>query len=262
MKRKEKEIEEIEDFEEIEEQSLLDFFDFLEVLDFLFRYNKTSPLLPMPSAIIFDFDGVLVDSERYWDDIDRTFFRELIPTWTTDDGDKLSGLGVKKAHEVLTRDYGLTLAFPEFFARLDTAVLKTIYGERTQLLPGAVEFLDLLTARNIPFGIASSSHRQWIDPTLKRLGIFDRFPVICTGDDVDDRTKPLPDVYLLAAKQLGVDPAKSMAIEDSKNGIRAAKAAGMTCIAIRTDMNVHQDLTEADAEVRSFDEMHRFIPMV
>ncbi len=208
-----------------------------------------------PTAIIFDFDGVLVDSERYWDDIDRTFFRELIPTWTVNDGDKLSGLGAKAAHALLTREYGLTIGFEEYYARLDAAVQKTIYGERTQLVPGVVEFLNLLQERNIPIAIASSSHRHWLEPTLKRLGILDRFPVICTCDDVDDRTKPDPEVYLLAAKKLGVDLVGSMAIEDSWNGIRAAKAAGMTCVALLTDMNVHQDLSEADSVVRSFAEI-------
>lgn len=213
----------------------------------------------MPNAIIFDFDGVLVDSERYWDDIDRTFFRELVPTWTTDDGDRMSGLGIKASHAFLTREYGVTIPFDEYFTRLDAAVLKTIYGERTQLLPGVVKFLDLLDVQKIPFAIASSSHRLWIDPTLKRLGIFERFQIICTGDDVDDRTKPLPDVYLLAAKKLGVDPTGSIAIEDSQNGIRAAKAAGMTCIALLTDMNVHQDISEADAVYRSFDEIRESV---
>ncbi len=161
-------------------------------------------------AVIFDFDGVLVDSERYWDDMDREFFRTLVPSWTLEDGDRMSGLGTEEGYALLARDYGVTLPFPEYVRRLEAAVETVVYGEKIRLLPGIPELLALLHDRRLPIGIASSAHRSWVDTALVRLGL---------------------------------------------NGVAAAKAAGMTCIAIRTDMNPRQDLSQADRVITDFAEI-------
>ncbi len=210
-------------------------------------------------AVIFDFDGVVVDSERYWDDMDRAFFQELVPSWTIADGDRMSGLGTEAGYELLRKDYGVTLPYADYFRRLDDAVQTVVYGEKIRLLPGIPELLALLRERRTPIAIASSAHRSWIDAALTRLDLRGIFPVICSNDDVGARTKPLPDVYLLAAKRLGVDPARCLALEDSRNGVRAAKAAGMTCYAIRTDMNPRQDLTEADRVITNCAEVEALV---
>jgi HAD superfamily hydrolase (TIGR01509 family) len=207
------------------------------------------------NAFIFDFDGVIVDSEFYWKTMgDEVFFPSLIPGWTKDDGAKMMGLGVKTGYELLQKDYGLTLSFDAYWAALDDCV-GNIYTHKAAMLPGLEALLERLKQMKIPLGIASSSQRHWIDPTLKRLHIDHYFSAVCGANDVNERTKPLPDVYLLAAEKLGADPRSSVALEDSTNGLLAAKNAGMKCVCIRTGMNPEQDLTKADLLIKHYDEL-------
>ncbi|TSC79175.1 MAG: HAD-superfamily hydrolase [Candidatus Peregrinibacteria bacterium Gr01-1014_25] len=204
-------------------------------------------------AFIFDFDGVIVDSERHWITLgDDVFFPSIVPGWTRADGARMMGLGVESSHEFLTREYGLRMPFSEFSRRLEECV-DVVYGERAKPLPGLDVLLAYLARNNIPIGIASSSKRRWIEKALERLGLRHHFRTIRSGDDVGDRTKPHPDVYLLAAGDLGAEPATCVVIEDSTNGVAAAKAAGMTCIALRTDVNGEQDLSQADTLVTQLD---------
>lgn len=204
-------------------------------------------------AFLFDFDGVVVDSERHWKTLgDDEFFPSLVPSWTREHGVRMMGLGVRDAYEVLRREYGVTLPFGDYEARLNACVGK-IYAELCMPLPGLSALLDRLERAGIPVGIASSSQGGWISSALARLGLAGRFPVIVTAADVGHRAKPAPDVYLRAATLLRADPQACVAIEDSRNGIRAAKAAGMACIALATDMNADQLLHEADATVSSLD---------
>ena len=206
-------------------------------------------------AFIFDFDGVIVDSERYWKTLgDDEFFASLVPTWTRENGARMMGLGVRDAYDVLTREFGVTVAFEEYEKRLNACVSR-IYEELCSPLPGLTGLLDRLGAAGTPVGVASSSQSHWIAAALARLGLTDRFPVIVTAADVGHRAKPAPDVYLRAAALLGADPAACIALEDSKNGVLSAKAAGMACIAVHTDMNVDQLLQDADAHVTHYDDI-------
>jgi len=206
-------------------------------------------------AFLFDFDGVIVDSEYHWQQIgDGVFYPSVVPGWTSDDGEKLMGLGAKAVHTLLTKDYGLRMDFGEFERKRHEGV-DPIYETLAQPLPGLNGLLDRLTRMNVPLAVASSSHRKWIDMTLERLHLATFFPVITSNEDVGERTKPHPDLFLLAAEKLGIDPAGCVVLEDSTNGIRAAKAAGMTCIAILTPMNDGQDTSGADLSVKHYDEL-------
>lgn len=206
-------------------------------------------------GFIFDFDGVIVDSERYWKTQgDDFFFPSIIPGWTKADGAKMMGLGVKSGYTLLTSDYKLDMSFDEYWEKLDQSV-GNIYTNKCSLLPGVIELTDRLMKLGIPLGIASSSQRVWIEPTLERFNIRERFRAICAANDVDERTKPLPDVYLLAAERLGIAPEACVALEDSTNGLAAAKNAMMKCICIQTDMNVEQDLKRADMIVTHYEEL-------
>lgn len=206
-------------------------------------------------AFVFDFDGVLVDSERYWPETSPAFFAAYVDKpWTTQDQARLQGLSVEGSHEVLTQEYGLTLSLLEYERRLTDMVL-SIYTERSLPMPGIRTLLERLSAMNATLGIASSSRRRWIDLAMQRLDLLRFFPVICSGDDVPGRAKPWPDVYLLAAKKLNVDPMECIAIEDSPKGIAAARAAGMTCIALHSEHNAEFDLSAADIHIDSFDEL-------
>lgn len=117
--------------------------------------------------------------------------------------------------------------------------------------PELVALLEQLRSHGVKRGIASSSDSDWVAYLLDGLGLGAEFQAIATGHDVE-RRKPAPDVYLLAAARLGVDPRRCVALEDSAHGIQAAKAAGMRVIAIPNSVSTHQDLSQADARVRHF----------
>ena len=206
-------------------------------------------------AFIFDFDGVIVDSERYWKTLGHDeFFASLVPAWTRENGARMMGLGVRDAYDVLTKEFGITVAFEEYEKRLNVCVSR-IYEELCAPLPGLTGLLDRLKEAGTPVGIASSSQPHWIAAALSRLGLNDRFPTIVTAADVGHRAKPAPDVYLRAAQLLGANPTACVALEDSKNGVLSARAAGMACIAVHTDMNVDQHLFDASAHVTGLDEI-------
>jgi beta-phosphoglucomutase-like phosphatase (HAD superfamily) len=117
-----------------------------------------------------------------------------------------------------------------------------------------VEWLDEAHRLNMAIGIASSSHVEWVQGHLERLELIDRFACLSCFDDVL-QAKPAPDLYLAACESLGVDPAQAVAVEDSRNGILAAKAAGMAAVAVPHGLTEHLDFTEADLRLSSLAEM-------
>lgn len=201
-------------------------------------------------AIIFDFDGVLVDSERHWRQMDREFFPSIASGFTEKHAEKMMGLHLRGGFEYLQQELGISYTFEEYEALINTKI-HTIYHELAAPIPGLLDLLKRV--EHVPNGIASSSKKEWIEPCLARLKLREYFGEISTPADVGDKGKPEPDVYLRAAEILGVDPTQCIAIEDSRNGIAAAKAAGLTCIGIRTDMNGAQDLSQADEIVTSLE---------
>lgn len=208
----------------------------------------------MFQAFIFDFDGVIVDSERHWIALDQSFFPTVAPGFTEAHAAAMMGLNLRAGYDYLVRELRLALAFEDYQERLKAKVHR-VYHELAAPLPGLDVLLDLLQSMQVPVAIASSSEREWIDACLTRLELRERFGSISTPADVGGIAKPSPDVYLHAAKCCDVAPARCIAIEDSRNGIAAAKAAGMACIAIQTDMNLHQDLSQADVVVRALTEV-------
>jgi len=118
------------------------------------------------------------------------------------------------------------------------------------LSAGLLDLLDAADASGVPAAVASSSSQEWVAGNLARLGILDRFVTVVTGDQVE-RTKPAPDVYLAACRSLAVLPGNAVAFEDSPNGIAAAKAAGLACVAVPGPMTLTLDLSAADVIVES-----------
>jgi HAD superfamily hydrolase (TIGR01509 family) len=113
--------------------------------------------------------------------------------------------------------------------------------------PGVAELIETATAATIPLGVASSSTFDWVDEHLVRLGLREHFAAVRTRDDVaPGRTKPAPDLYEAAIEALGVDASNAVAIEDSPNGVAAAKAAGLTAVAVPGPMTAHLDFSAAD----------------
>lgn len=197
-------------------------------------------------AIIFDFDGVLVDSERLWAKKEKAMFRKIIEGWSDADQGKLMGLSMDGAFRLLRAEYQFPLSEKEFRAAHER-IAGEIYGEHAKLFPGVARLLGEIDAAGIPLGVASSSRLSWIMAALERFELDLLFTTVVSGEEFPNDGKPSPTIYRVTAEQLGVQPEDCLAIEDSTNGIRAAKDAGMACIAFRSQSNAAQDLSAADA---------------
>jgi HAD superfamily hydrolase (TIGR01509 family) len=205
-------------------------------------------------AVIFDLDGVLLDSERVWNEAKRELVEERGGRWRDDAPRRMMGMSSPEWSSYLVEELGVPLDPTEVSADV-VARLERIYRTRLPLIDGAPEAVERLAGR-FPLGLASSSNREIIDLFLELSGLAGRFAVTLSSEEVA-RGKPAPDVYLEAARRLGVAPERSVAIEDSENGIRAAKAAGMRVLALP---NPHyppapEALAEADDVLGSLPEL-------
>jgi len=198
-------------------------------------------------AVVFDLDGVIVESERIWDDARRELVARTGGTWKDEATRAMMGMSSPEWTRYLHDELGVPLPVEEIGPAV-VAEMERRYRERLPLIPGAVDTVKALAAE-WPLGLASSSNRPIIDLVLAEAGIADAFAATVSSEEVA-RGKPAPDVYLEAARRLGVDPAACVAIEDSTNGIRAAAAAGMTVIATpNAELPPAQDALDLAAEV-------------
>jgi HAD superfamily hydrolase (TIGR01509 family) len=181
------------------------------------------------AAVVFDLDGVLLDSESVWDAARRALVADSGGRWRPSATRDMQGMSAPEWSRYMHEQLGVGLEPAEISERVVAAVLER-YRSRLPLLPGAVEAVSRLAAR-WPLGLASSANRSVIDAVLAQAGLAGEFSATVSGEEVA-RGKPAPDVYLAAAQKLGVDPARAAAVEDSSNGLRAAAAAGMTVVAI------------------------------
>jgi len=180
-------------------------------------------------AVVFDLDGVLIDSEPVWERVRRTFVAERGGRWPDDAQDRLMGMSTAEWSAYLSEDFGLRLS-PSQVAEGVTAAMAAEYQAHLPLLPGAVEAVRALSAR-WPLAVASSAPKSLIEAVLDASGLRQAFAAAVSSEEVP-RGKPAPDVYLEAAKRLGIPPVSCAAIEDSSNGLRSASAAGLTVIAV------------------------------
>jgi HAD superfamily hydrolase (TIGR01509 family) len=183
----------------------------------------------MIEAVIFDLDGVIVDSEHVWDAAREALARERGGRWHEKAQQDMMGMSSVEWSRYMHDVIGLEDPPEEISAEVIRR-LEAIYREELPLVEGAPEAVARL-AQRWPLGLASSSNRPIIDLVLE-LGGLDRFFRATVSSEEVARGKPSPDVYLEAARRLGADPAKTAAIEDSRNGILSARAAGMRVIAI------------------------------
>jgi HAD superfamily hydrolase (TIGR01509 family) len=180
-------------------------------------------------AVVFDLDGVLLDSESAWVEVKKEFTEESGGHWKESARWDMLGMSSTEWSRYMHDGLGVPLS-PERISSEVADRLVGRYRKRLPLLPGAVEVVRSL-AREWPLGLASSSNRNVIDLVVEEAGLADAFAVTVSSEEVE-RGKPAPDVYLEAARQLGVDPRRCAAIEDSTNGIRSANAAAMAVIAV------------------------------
>ena len=207
----------------------------------------------MIAAVVFDMDGVIVDSEQVWDEVREGYVREVGSTYTDSATRDMMGMSSVEWSRYMAEQLGVDMA-PEEIS--DAVVERLLAGYRRglPLLPGAVEAVRRCAER-WPLAVASSSNPELIEVVLDVAGLHDVIPVVVSSQEVA-RGKPAPDVYLEAARRLGVDPQLCAAVEDSHNGIRSAKAAGMTCVAIPNPSFPPGDaVAEADLVLGTLEEL-------
>jgi HAD superfamily hydrolase (TIGR01509 family) len=183
----------------------------------------------MIEAVVFDLDGVLVDSEPVWEQVRRQVVAEHGGHWAPDAQRRLMGMSTGEWARYLGEDQGVGLP-PEQIAALVIERMAARYTEHLPLMPGAVEAVRRLAAR-WPLGLASSSPPSLIETVLDAASLRSSFQTTMSTEQVS-RGKPAPDIYLAVTARLGHPPERCAAIEDSSNGLRSAAAAGLHVIAI------------------------------
>ncbi|MCM3163256.1 HAD family phosphatase [Metabacillus litoralis] len=202
----------------------------------------------MYKAVVFDFDGLIFDTES----VHTTIYKEMFElhnvefpfqSWIQHIGTK-SNVSI---YDLLEKE----------IEQIDREQLKKMNKEKLEtrlnsleVRPGVEDFLKEAQAMNLKIGLASSSDYKWVSSHLDRLGLLHYFECIMTSDDVAE-VKPHPELYLLAAKKLGVEPEFCIAFEDSANGSLAAKRAGLTCVIVPNDTTKHLTFPEVDYRLSS-----------
>jgi HAD superfamily hydrolase (TIGR01509 family) len=193
-------------------------------------------------AVIFDFDGLIIDTEtpelRSWEEVFAHYGAEY-PEWYW-----RFTLG-RGAEQVMKRPYDLLVeqnpsANEEEALQMRGHVLARMLAE-LEILPGVVDRIQEARSLQIKLGIASSSRHAWVDGHLDRIGLLTYFDRVVCADDVE-RAKPFPDLYLKCCQELGSEPGRTVAFEDSVNGSIAAKEAGLYVVAVPTHLTIREDL--------------------
>lgn len=204
----------------------------------------------MIRAVVFDLDGVLIASEEVWDAVREGYVRERGGRYDAEVQRAMMGMSAPEWSRYLHEHAGVPDE-PEIVNAEVVRRMLAAYAEQLPLIDGAVDAVQRLVA-TFPLGLASSSNRELIDEVLELAGVTALFGATVSSEEVA-RGKPAPDVYLEAARRLGIDAADCAAVEDSHAGIRSAKAAGMRVVAIPNPSYPPDDeaLAAADAVLDS-----------
>lgn len=204
--------------------------------------TRSGAVIPC-AALLFDMDGLMVDSEPLWFEVEREFARERGGDFTLELARACIGCGILNTLRVMERTLGIPIEperdMADVIGRFEARV------GQLELKPGFTELFDEAGARGIPRALASSSARRLVHATLQRFGLRERFGAVVTGDCVE-HPKPAPDIFLEAARRLGVATHGCVVLEDSQSGVRAGRAAGMKVIAVpETDPALFEALADA-----------------
>jgi HAD superfamily hydrolase (TIGR01509 family) len=210
-------------------------------------------------AVVFDLDGVILESEEIWDDVRERYVRERGGRYDAEAQRAMMGMSSTEWSRFIHEELGVGLP-PE---RINADVVELMiarYRDELPLVPGARKAVERMGAA-FPLAIASSSNRPLIDAVLELAGLAELFRATVSSEEVA-RGKPAPDVYLEAARRVGAEPQRCAAIEDSHSGIASAKAAGMTVVAIPNPRYPPDDdvLAEADIVLQSIDQLTPTMP--
>jgi len=204
-------------------------------------------------AIVFDMDGVLIDSEPLHLLAYQKYLANFALTFGEDDNHNFLGMKDLDCAKHLIKRYQLEMTALEFVGQKEK-VLHELFNEQLKVQPGVFKTLEKAHQLKLPTAIASSATMPTIELVVELTRTSHYFQYLCSGDEVQNG-KPAPDVFLLAAERLGVKPSECLVIEDTYNGVCAAKAAGMMCIAIPCQATKHQDFAHADLVLASMEEV-------
>lgn len=183
----------------------------------------------MVAAVIFDLDGVIVDSEPVWEEVRRAYVSAHGGTWQADSQRRMMGMSTGEWSRYLSGELGVDRTAEQVATEVVTEMSRR-YAHRVPLVHGGVDAVRRMAGR-WPLGLASSSPTRLIRTALDATGLSDTFDATLSTEETR-HGKPAPDVYLAVAERLGVDPARCVAVEDSANGVRSAAAAGMAVVAV------------------------------
>jgi HAD superfamily hydrolase (TIGR01509 family) len=196
-------------------------------------------------GIVFDLDGVLLDTEYYqwqgWVIPLRKFGIELTKEEYFDYAGKTAAI----IEEELIKNYDLDVEKGSLFEEKEKLLIEWFQNEELKILPFAVETVEAVKAKGLKVAICSGGPRDEVHLKLERTGLAKYFEVVVSRDDVE-KGKPNPDMYLLAVEKIGLRPEECLAFEDTEFGLKAAKSAGLTCLAVPTEYSVKQDFALAD----------------
>ncbi len=204
-------------------------------------------------AIIFDMDGVLFDSEKYWPQSDILFLSELLPNFDKAKMPRFLGVGSHHVYKSIKEIFSLALSEDEFVQLRMEAARRNIYPQ-VELMPGFLEFLHV-AKKNHQIALGTSTPQSLVDFVFARFGLNEHFDAIATIDDANGKGKPNPDIFLAAADKLKIQPERCLVIEDADAGVEAGKRAGMTVYGFRNGINDDQSLVQADMIFRDYSEI-------
>ena len=194
-------------------------------------------------ALLFDMDGVVVDSEDYWHAAEREELLPAVLSGEVPDLDEITGMPYREIYDYLDAHYETTVSKAEFVQLYDETA-ETVYRERVELLDSFQEIREAAREAGVPVGLVSSSPPDWMGYVLERFGL--EFDLVLSDDDVPGPGKPEPHIYEAAAERLEMAPENCVAVEDSRNGSLAAERAGMTVVGYRVQHNAETDLSASD----------------
>ncbi len=214
----------------------------------------------MIQAILFDLDGLMVDSEPHSLASWTAVLAERGVTLDRLTIDSILGLRIDATARTLIDKYHLSDTVQSLSDAKTEYQIAHLAG-KVQPMPGLIELLDEIDRRGLKKAVASSGICRYVEAVLRANGLLDRFTVVITGDQVA-HGKPAPDVFLAAAEALNVEPQYCLVLEDAPAGVQAAKAAGMTCIAVPDHSVAQLDLSQADRVVASLDDVRTALPLL
>jgi HAD superfamily hydrolase (TIGR01509 family) len=202
----------------------------------------------MIKAVIFDLDGLLIDSEPFWHKSDALFLKKRGYIYTLELRKKVAGRGLRDVTELFKKEFGLLSGKIDDLTKERRRLFYGMFFKKAKLMEGASGFVKRLKSKKLPMAIATGGHsRKRIKEILKLFNLSNYFSVTVSSDQVK-KGKPYPDVYLFTAKLLSLRPNECSVIEDTVNGVLAGKAAGMKVFGVNKEEKVKKELIKAGAD--------------